>query len=69
MDNKIKSLGAFIIASAIIWAAVIIGCSILLSGIECYGKIQNILAGGVITHIIIIWGPLVMMMKRMKANK
>ncbi len=69
MDNKIKPLGAFIIASAIIWAAVIIGCSIVLSGTECYGKIQNILVGGVITHLIIIWAPLAMMMKKMKANK
>jgi len=42
MNNKIITLGAFIIASAIIWGAVIIGCSYALKGTECYHKIQNI---------------------------
>ena len=54
---KKSTLGALIIGSAIICAAVIIGCSMALKGTGCYDKIQNILVGGVITHIILIWGP------------
>ena len=56
--NKGK-IGFAIIASAIVWGAVIIGCSIALKGTECYGEIQNILTAGVIVHLVIIWGPLV----------
>ena len=52
-------IGFAIIASAIVWGAVIIGCSLALKGTECYGEIQNILVAGVISHLILIWGPLV----------
>jgi len=34
--------------SAIVWGAVIIGCSLALKSTECYGEIQNILVAGVI---------------------
>ena len=56
--NKGK-IGYYIIASAIVWGAVIIGCSLALKGTECYSEIQNILVAGVITHLLFIWGPLV----------
>ncbi len=56
--NKGK-IGFAVIASAIVWGAVIIGCSLALKGTECYGEIQNILAAGVVSHLILIWGPLV----------
>jgi len=69
MDKKKQTIGAFIIASAIIWGAVIVGSSYALSGTECYGKIQNILAGGVLLHIILIWGPLALLFKKAKENK
>lgn len=52
------SIGYYIIASAIIWGAVMIGCSWKLKGTECYQSINFILYGGVITHLILIWGPL-----------
>jgi hypothetical protein len=61
---KTKSIGAFIIASAIIWAAVILGCSFALKGTECYDSIQNILVGGVISHIILIWGPVTVLVRK-----
>lgn len=51
-------VGSLIIASAIIWGLVIVGCSLKLSGTGCYDEIQNILVVGVITHIFLIWGPL-----------
>jgi len=69
MDVKSKSIGAFTIASAIIWGAVILGCSFALKGTECYGKIQNILVGGVLSHIILIWGPLAVLFNKAKENK
>jgi len=53
--NKSK-IGYFIIASAIIWGAVILGCSIALKGTECYSEIQNILVAGAGIHIVLIWG-------------
>ena len=69
MDKKVKTTGAFIIGSAIIWGAVIIGCSFVLKGTECYDKIQNILVGGVISHIVLIWGPLAAILNKQKENK
>lgn len=59
MNKRFRTIGIFIIASAIVWAAVIVGTSAALSGTACYGKIQNILVGGMITHLILIWGPMV----------
>ena len=69
MDKKFKTIGAFIIASAIIWGAVIVGSSFALKGTECYEKIQNILVGGVLAHIILIWGPLALLFKKAKDDK
>ena len=46
MDKNIQKIGVFIIASAVIWGGVIVGCSFALKGTGCYGKIQNILVGG-----------------------
>ena len=65
MKKKTLSIGALIIGSAIIWGAVIVGCSFALKGTECYQEIQNILVGGTITHLILIWGPMAaLIMKR-----
>ena len=69
MDKKFKTISAFIIASAIIWGAVIIGSSYALKGTLCYDKIQNILIGGVLSHIILIWGSLALLFREKKENK
>jgi hypothetical protein len=67
MDNKKpKSIGTLIIGSAIIWGAVMIGCSIALRETECYQKIQFILFGGTAAHLILIWGPMAAMVAKMK---
>jgi len=55
---KKQSIGAIIIASAIIWGAVIIGCSFALKGTACYQEISLILFGGAAAHLIIVWGPM-----------
>ena len=56
MKKNAWSSGGLIIASAIIWGAVILGCSFALKGTECYSEIQNILVGGTFAHIILIGG-------------
>lgn len=66
MNKKMKNFGAFIIGSALIWAAVIIGSAYALKGTECYADIQNILFGGVIAHLILIWGPFAILFKKSK---
>jgi len=64
MNKRKGRLGAIIIASAIIWAAVIIACASALKGTDCYNEIQFILSGGVVAHIIIIWGPMVAIFRK-----
>ena len=55
---KKSKIGYFIIGSAIIWGAVILGCAFILKGTECYPKIQLLLGFGVASHLLFIWGPL-----------
>lgn len=55
---KKSKVSYFIIGSAIIWGAVMLGCAYALKGTECYPKIQIILFFGVISHLLFIWGPL-----------
>ena len=66
MDKKKKSIGFYIIASAIIWGAVIIGCSLKLKGTECYDEISSILISGASIHLLFIWGPLAVQFKKTK---
>jgi hypothetical protein len=56
MKKKAITLGFIIIFSAIIWGAVIVGCSLVLRETECYHEIQNILVGGTFAHIILLGG-------------
>jgi hypothetical protein len=55
---KKTTMGYYVIASAIIWGAVIVGCALKLRGTECYQSIDMILFAGMFTHLILIWGPL-----------
>jgi len=64
-----KSISFYIIASALIWGAVIIGCSSKLHGTTCYDDIKFILVGGVITHLLFIWGPLGILFRKIKEEK
>jgi hypothetical protein len=69
MDKLKKSIGVFIIASAIIWGAVILGCSLKLKGTECYDEISYILSAGAIFHLLFIWGPLAIQIKKIKKEE
>lgn len=64
MKKGKKSTGALIIASAIVWGAVMIGCASALKGTECYHEIQLILAGGVLAHLLLVWTPAAIIMKK-----
>lgn len=66
---KIKSIGGYIIASAILWGAVIIGCALKLEGTSMYEEISMILYAGVILHLLFIWGPLAIQLKGNKEEK
>jgi hypothetical protein len=68
MNKKMKPIGAIILGSAIIWAAAIIGCAYALKGTECYDKIQYILVGGVLSHLLLIWVPMALQFKKLKTE-
>ncbi len=69
MEKKKKPVGALILASAIIWGAVIIGCSYKLKGTECYDAISLILFGGMISHFLLVWAPIGIYFGKNKGNK
>ena len=51
-------IGYFIIGSAIIWGAVMLGCSFKLKGTPYYEEISPVLTGGALFHLLFIWTPL-----------
>jgi len=53
-----NKIGFLIIASAIIWAAIIISCALILKDTPYKGKINYILICGLITHLLFVWTPL-----------
>ncbi|NQT76132.1 MAG: hypothetical protein HQ565_00355 [Bacteroidetes bacterium] len=55
---KKSKIGYLIIASAIVWGAVIIGCALVLKGTSYKEEVNYILYGGVISHLLFIWTPL-----------
>lgn len=66
----VYNLGAVIIANAIVWGAVIIGCSFALKGTGSYDLIQNYLAvGATVTSVIILGGMLPVIAQLKKAGK
>ncbi|MFC2151841.1 hypothetical protein ACFLSE_04870 [Bacteroidota bacterium] len=66
MEKKKNFIGYYIIASAIIWGATIIGCSLKLKGTECYEEISYILGAGAAFHLILIWGPIATQIKKLR---
>ena len=65
MDKKKKNiLGYYIIGSAIIWGATILGCSLILK--ETFAQISLILTSAAGIHLILIWGPLAAQLKKQR---
>jgi hypothetical protein len=61
-------IGYFIIASAIVWGAVIIGCAMVLKGTPYKEDVTYILYAGTVIHLIFIWGTLATQLKELKKN-
>jgi len=55
---KKSRIGYLIIASAIVWGAVLFSCSIVLKGTPYREEINLIIIGGVVFHLLFIWTPL-----------
>ena len=55
---KKSQIGYFIIASAIVWAFVMIACASVLSGTIYKQEIMNFLIAGASFHLLFIWAPL-----------
>lgn len=66
---KKKSIGFYIIASAVIWGAVIIGCSLKLKGTGCYNEISLILLAGAVCHFLFVWAPVGVQFRKIKGDK
>jgi hypothetical protein len=49
-----KKEAAVVLANAIVWGMVIIGCSLALKGTGAYKEIQMILAGGAIASMAVV---------------
>ena len=69
MDKIKKLIGFYTIASAIIWGAVIIGCSLILKGTECYDEIFYILVGGAGFHFVLLSVPLAIQFRKIKKEE
>jgi len=65
---KKGKIAYLIIASAILWAAVIIGCALVLQGTPYKQDVSKILVVGASFHLIFIWGPLGNLFRK-KMNK
>ncbi len=52
---KKKTSGYLIIASAIIWGAVIIGSAFVLKDTPYKDNVSYIIIGGAISHVLFIW--------------
>jgi len=67
---KKTKIGYLIIASAIIWGAVIISCALILKGTPYKEQVNSILIGGASFHLLFIWAPLGnQFRKKMKKNQ
>ena len=69
MDKKKNQLGYFIIASAIIWGAAILGSALKLKGTACFNEISYILGIAASIHLILIWGPLAARLRMSKTTR
>lgn len=63
---KKQFIGYYIIASAIIWGFVMVGSAFLLGGTEFKDNQSLMLFGGFIAHLLFIWGPLAIQIKKLR---
>lgn len=65
--NKKTALTKYIIGSALIWAATILGCSFILK--ETFTQISALLSSAAAIHLIIIWGSLAGQFKKQREGQ
>lgn len=66
MESKKTTIGWFIIASAIVWAGVILGCSFKLQGTDCYSEISVYLTLGASLHLLLVMAPLALQIRKLQ---
>lgn len=66
---KKSKVGYLIIASAIIWGAVMIGSALVLKGTPYKEEVNRIILYGVIFHFLFIWTPLGTLFKNKKQDR
>jgi Ca2+/H+ antiporter len=66
---KQQILGPYIIGSALIWGVTIIGVSLMLGGFEDKAKVLSTLSTGAGLHLILIWGPLAVALKKLREQR
>ncbi|MBA7534159.1 hypothetical protein ES705_26405 [subsurface metagenome] len=54
---KKSKTGYFIVASAIVWGAVLIGCGLVLKGTPYNEKVSFIIMAGIVIHLLVLWIP------------
>ena len=64
--NKKNLLRYYIIGSAIIWAATILGCALILK--ETFTQISLLLTSTAAIHLIVIWGSLTAQYKKQNSR-
>ncbi len=62
-------IGYLIIASAIIWGAVMIGSALILKDTPCKEQVNRLVMFGAVFHLLFIWAPLGSMFKNKKQDK
>ena len=62
-------IGYLIIASAIIWGAVMIGSALILKDTPYKGQVNRLVMFGAVFHLLFIWAPLGSMFKNKKQDK
>jgi len=60
-----KVLGPTILASAVIWAIMIIACALILKGTEYKDEVTLTLSGGMTIHLLFLWIPLIRQMSKL----
>jgi hypothetical protein len=69
MKNRKNSVYAIsILASALVWGLVIVGCSFSLKGTGCYEQISVLLFGGAASHLIVVYPLLIQRLKNSNEN-
>ena len=65
---KKQILGPYIIGSALIWGLTLIGVSLAMKGLEDKSQVLSLLSTGAGMHLILIWGPLAVAIKKLRAK-